>query len=532
MPRLSYVLDGRERSFAVRKDRVRIGRMEDNDLVISDHTVSREHAEIVNTDKGWMIRDVGSSNGLCVNGLRMDSTALAFGDVVSMGRVQLSFLRSEEDAMVEMSPDDTGSILELEGTVVRSAKDFQAMLEAEEERRAGSARAPGSRTEAGVGRLFSVLTELSRILLSAEGEQEVLERIMDAIFQNVTVQRGALLLKEARSGELVHRVVRTLKREEDTIRISRTIARKVAEEGVAVICTDAQSDRRFSAGQSIKLQGIRSALCVPLKVGEKILGLIYLDTPLQSGAYTEFEADLVSALAGYGAVAVQQTELREGLERERLARSRLQRYHSPSVVDRILASGRSHPTGGLEAKEAEVTVLFADIVGFSTLSERLAPEEVGRMLNVFFSRMTEIIFDHEGTLDKFIGDAVMAVFGAPIPQDDHALMAVRCALAMRAALPGLAWESSWGPPLNFRVGINTGRVVAGDIGGLRRMEYSVLGNAVNIASRLQSEAAAPGQIVLGEETFRSVKGSFRCKMLKEVRLKGISKPVSAYEVTS
>jgi adenylate cyclase len=152
------------------------------------------------------------------------------------------------------------------------------------------------------------------------------------------------------------------------------------------------------------------------------------------------------------------------------------------------------------------------------------------MLNAYFSRMTDVIFRYEGTLDKYMGDAIMAIFGAPLPYDDHARRAVRCALEMRRELDRFNEEHADAPKLNFRIGVNSGPVVAGDIGSLRRMEYSVLGTTVNVASRLQSEVAEPGQIVVGEATYKKLGGGFEFEPLGKVKVKGLTKPILAFTV--
>lgn len=299
---------------------------------------------------------------------------------------------------------------------------------------------------------------------------------------------------------------------------------------MAILSQDAQVDPRFQAGESIRFLGIRSALCVPLKAEDKVLGLIYVDTPMKVKAYEEWDLDLLTALGGYAAVGIQQAALRAAVEAERIAKSRLERYHSPSVVDRIVRGGATDEAFRLDVRELEATVLFADLVGFTTMSESMAPRDVATLLNAYFSTMTDVVFAHEGTLDKFIGDCIMAIFGAPISSEDHALRAVRAALEMRVALQDFNASRPGGTPLNFRIGINTGSVVAGDIGSLRRMEYSVLGTTVNAAARLQTEVAEPGQIVIGEGTRQHLGGAFECRKIGDVKVKGLRAPLPCYEV--
>ncbi len=181
-------------------------------------------------------------------------------------------------------------------------------------------------------------------------------------------------------------------------------------------------------------------------------------------------------------------------------------------------------------KEREVSVLFADIAGFSTRSEAMAPAAVARLLNGLFSELVEIIFAHEGTLDKFLGDGLMAVFGAPNDVPRHPRRAVDCALAMQRRVAELDLREGADKPLRLRIGINSGPVVAGDIGSDRRVEYTVLGNTVNIASRLESFVARPGDTVIGPGTRAGLGEGIPVEELGEQTLKGIQAPVAAFRV--
>jgi adenylate cyclase len=153
-------------------------------------------------------------------------------------------------------------------------------------------------------------------------------------------------------------------------------------------------------------------------------------------------------------------------------------------------------------QDLDCLIHFADVVGFTSMSEHMEPRQVALVLNDFFSRMTDIIFQYEGTLDKYIGDEIMAIFGAPISCSDHATRAVQAAQAMRLAQEEANRSRIPEARLAFRAGVNSGHVVAGDIGSIKRMEYTVLGNAVNVASRLVKASPDPGKIIIGQPTSR------------------------------
>ena len=222
----------------------------------------------------------------------------------------------------------------------------------------------------------------------------------------------------------------------------------------------------------------------------------------------------------------------------------LKRLHAAVVQKEMAASAfRSFVPERVAAKlqaagsttlreELEATILFSDIRGYSTLAERLSPGEVAEMVGAHLAAMTEVIIDHGGMVDQFIGDAVMAVFGAPDPVDDHAARAIRCALAMQARQADLNRDadSEGRTHVTMGIGINTGRVVAGTVGGAGRLEYTVVGDAVNVAARLQSEAAA-GEIVASDSTVAAANG-VEADPIGLRQVKGREEPVEAFRVVA
>jgi adenylate cyclase len=229
------------------------------------------------------------------------------------------------------------------------------------------------------------------------------------------------------------------------------------------------------------------------------------------------------------AAGIAQMSLRGDVARERAIRERLARYNSPQVVEQIMRSVPRHEDEML-AGEYDVSVLFADLGGFTALAENWSPTEVVQVLNMVFERWTADVFARDGTLDKYIGDAVMAVFGAPLRQPDHARRAVATALAMQQSLEAINRARPQQEPLAVRIGINSGRVIAGDIGSPQRRGYTVIGDAVNVASRLESSIARPGQIVIGPTTFQQVEGAYACQPLGPVQLRGRRQEIEAYRV--
>jgi adenylate cyclase len=310
---------------------------------------------------------------------------------------------------------------------------------------------------------------------------------------------------------------------------SHTIVDSVVRDRVAVLTSDALADDRFEAGQSIRIQQIRSAMCVPLWDRDRVIGALHVDTPLKAGTFTADDLDLLTALGNFAAVAIERARLQSRIEHEERIRERLSRYHSPGVVDEIVTGG---PQGVESVRTREVTVFFADIVGFTSSAETMDPEEVSRFLERVFTFAADAIFEQGGTLDKFIGDAVMAFFGAPIPQPDHARRAVAAAAKLVESLHewNLQRTARGERAVAVRVGVNTGRAFVGDIGSDRRVDYTVLGNTVNVAARLESTVAGANEVVVGAETARQAGGAYVFEPLGEQKLKGLSKGMTAFRL--
>ena len=289
---------------------------------------------------------------------------------------------------------------------------------------------------------------------------------------------------------------------------------------VAILTSDAMVDPRFGAGDSIRFHGIRSAMCAPLWHEDQVIGIIHVDSPMLTNCFTENDLDVLTALASYAAVAVERARLGEKIVAEEKKRERLGRFLSPQVASRILAASDAQSAELGPPEVREVSVLFADISGFTTVSERMSPSSVALLLNDYLSRMTEVIFRYEGTLDKYMGDGIMAVFGAPLDMPDHAARAIRVALEMQERVAEWNAERTEGPELKIRIGINSGKAVAGEIGSVNKMEYTVLGDIVNTASRLESSVAKPGVGGHRREHLRKRRGLVRLHAPRGVQPQG------------
>jgi len=236
---------------------------------------------------------------------------------------------------------------------------------------------------------------------------------------------------------------------------------------------------------------------------------------------------LAVAFTAFGSTAYQYFV--EGREKRQVKRT-FSRFVSKDVYDQLVANPASARVGGARR---DMSVLFADIRGFTTLTERGRPEDVVAQLNDYFSRMVPVVLANRGTVDKFVGDMVMALFGAPLPDPDHAEHAVQAALGMLEALEdqNLRWSAEGRPPLEIGIGVNSGEMVAGIIGSDTIMSYTVIGDAVNLGSRLESLNKEYGtRLIISEATRARLKGRYDMKPLGAVTVKGKSQPVSIYEV--
>jgi adenylate cyclase len=506
----------------LRGDTCRCGRSADNDARLADHSVSRRHAIVFRVPQGWCVRDGGSQNGTRVNGSQASDSVLRDGDELQLGDIRILF----RDPPADVEPTSARMLAGTgQGTL---DDDGSIVLNAELISHGMSTASSGAQLWAPeAAAALAGLVNVAESLLRLTSMEELFERVVHLVFAHVPVENVFLLLHDAKTDTLVPKLARHQSGAEAIGTISTDIALRALRRRESILTLDAQDDPRFG-GESIFVQGICSVMCVPLWAGDATVGVVFADSKTRRVRLDEHHLHFLTLLAHVAAAAIEQARLRTRVQEEAALREQLMRYHSPSLVERIVA-GQSK--GLLEPTEREVTVLFADIVGFSTRSEGMPPRDVARFLNRFFSDMVDIIFDHEGTLDKFIGDAVMAIFGAPADVPDHAARAVQCALAMRRhLLERNAATQLEDEDVHVRIGINTGLVVAGDIGSARRVEYTVVGNTVNIAARLQALVAKPGSIVIGEATQRALGGRFPTVDLGQQVLKGIVQPVRAFDV--
>lgn len=547
-------------------------------------------------------------------------------------RAQAEFVRTKLEHNATLPRAATDTLTEMGNAIDRLGQSMRAF-----EHEHGNLEAL-----AGIGQVVNSTLELDAVL----------QLVMDTIIRLTQAERGFLMLRDEQ-GEMVTRIARNWEQESlnpGEFAVSRTIIERVIESAEPILTTNAQEDPRFGGQESVVAYNLRSILCVPLKVKDELIGVIYADNRIRSGIFTENERNLLTAFGNQAAVAIDNarlfsslrhtlaevTELKnlmdnifasiasgvitadiqdqitlcnraaEGIlgqpateivghslsealpdvvediseflaavrdtdrpvvgleishasperglvdwrlnlsplkdadqttqgvaivlddltERKRLEAQRrlFERMVSPAVIDQL--DPNSLQLGG---KRVDLTVLFADIRGFTSFSETVPPEQLVAVLNRYLAAMAEAVLSQEGTIDKFLGDAVMAWFNAPIPQPDHTLRAVRAALAMRQAVESLYRELPENLHLGFGAGIHYGDAVLGLIGTDRRLEYTAISDSVNTAKRLQ-ENSARNQILISREAYERVSGAVLAEHYAPLMVKGKSQPVEVFEV--
>ena len=546
-----------------------VGRAKENDIVLNDRRASRKHAQLGGDNTGFRIIDgyvengklVRSVNHVFVNGSPIFEKVLTSGDVIVVGESRLEYFEDipteqPNEPEGEITPDttptdepDTGPLVEEPETVDYDDKPLghtQVEISANEiiGRRshlsietavASPEEIKDLRRKA---KILELLYEMSKSLGTVFDVKEIFGRATDLIFRGTPADRVvALLADETQDGKirantLVSVGVKTrdekLAKLTEKLTISRTITQKVMREKVALLSQDAKTDAQFSGADSIVSQGVRSTICAPLITASDVHGVLYADRLDPFAAFSPDHLELISAVAAQTAVTVETVKAHRRLAREEVARANYSRFMPEYVVKQLLDNPNSFRLGGANQT---ITVLFADIRGFTALSEREKPEKVVGLLNRYFSAMSDIIFDHGGTLDKYIGDGLMALFGAPSASPADAMNAVKAAVAMQKRLGMLNKElhaDGFGE-VSIGIGLHTGEATVGYIGTDKRSEYTAIGDTVNLASRLESNAAG-GQILMSEATATASGNLIPVNPREPLTVKNRVQPVNVFEV--
>jgi adenylate cyclase len=501
-----------------------IGRHYENTVVVADREVSKRHAVVEQRADGFVLRDLGSSNGTFVNGRRVDELVLRDGDEIVVGGSRIVFRSPPADAK-----DGEGGRV----AVVQAPSFTQVIASARP-------RALSDQDEfvpaAKIADVDSLRADYERLRIAYRFHQEggvitdqgeLFRLILKLALEWLPADNGVVLVPDASGGFTVAEA--DSRRGEAEIAVSRTLLDQVNKTGEGILSSDAVTDQRFASSESMVSRGVRSVLAVPVVTRETIRAIVYLDSMSRVDAFTPKDLDILTSIAAQAGVALLNADLIQRIKHEEATRSQLERFLSPALVHKAAKGELDLKKGGSLVR---ATILFSDIRGFTAMSERLSAEEVVRLLNEHFEDMVEVVFDFNGVLDKFLGDAVMALWGVPVGGPDDADRAVRAALEMQRRVDAMnARQAERGrPTIGLGIGVNTGECVVGNMGSSRRLEYTVIGDTVNLASRLCS-LAGPGEIVVSDHTRDALAGEYDLEALPAQQVKGKSRPVSLFRVT-
>jgi len=501
---------------------------------------------------GFVVEDLGSKNGTFVNDLAASRQVLREGDEVSVGEQKFIFRgdgahpapprvaspfaagralrhRSVADSGVAVvpTPPEAMASHNINVSMKIDLDEFRQAEAAEKEKNVDAMKRSHER--------LSTMIGVSGALSTIHDLDELLEEVMRQLFEIFPqAERGFVMLKDQETEELVGSVVKRRggndEDGEEKITVSRAVINEVMAGPNSVLTSDAMSDDRFADRMSIVNLQIRSMMCVPLVVRGETLGLILIDTTSRSRSFTEADLQLLTGVAAQAAISIKNTRLMDQVQAEAATRGQLQRYLSPDIVDRIQRGEMDLDVGG-DMKHG--TVFFSDIIGFTRMSEQMHPREVVALLNRYFHIMEEIIFRYGGTIDKFGGDSIMAFWGVLVSGEFDTLGAVSAAVEMQNALFAFNCElkDQDRTAVRMGIGLNTGEFIAGNIGSEQKIEFTVIGDAVNLAQRIES-LAGRGQVLISPSTYEAVKTEVSAISFPPVMVKNKTEPVGVFNVRS
>jgi adenylate cyclase len=542
MPRLIIERPGAPPRLYELKDgsTIHIGRAASNDITLPHSSISRSHALLEGKRDVWVVKDQRSANGVLVNGVRIEHAELKSGDVIGLGDIKLRFENMTSGTIVAKTSPELASHL----TQILDQESVAKLLERSKN------KASSEWTEARVdtdrrieylkreNRLLTLLYQVSRALGDKTTVEDVTECVLDLVLQIDGAERGyAMLLTEeslraaphaAASYTFLPAILRyrhTPKAATPQMALSRAIIQQVMESKGPLLVMDAKEDARFSGSQSMAISGMQSAMCAPLASRDRLFGLLYVDNLSKRGTFTQEDLEVFAVIAAQAGLVIDRVMAKSEVKRQGVQLSALERFLSPAISRKIIAEAGDIRLGG---ESQRITLLFADVRGFTTMAEKMKPREAVEVLNEFFARMTNVIFEHDGALDKYLGDGLMALFGAPLALQNDAEAAVRAAVNMQKSLAELN-KLSGKPPLHIGIGIHTGEAIVGYLGTEHRTDYTAIGDTVNVASRLTSQAG-PGQIVISSATHARIDREISCCPLAAMKLKGRDEPIDVHEV--
>lgn len=555
-----------------------LGRHPSNSVQVLDKIVSKEHCIVVQRGGQFILQDLGSLNGTYINNERViGERGLKHGDEILLGSTRARFDGGQGFGVASaapLSPQGAAPAQAPTSAAWRAAgapsaaqpprMDFAhvtgspavtAQVPASQQRPVNQTRVDVSNQDRSIGTQINAAekgfqpysaiasnhaqlqADYERLRLSHELSRDIclerdlttlLNKVLISMFRFVRADRGVIFLRDS-DGDLQPGA--SLRRDGSAaaITVSSTIMDHVIKERAAVLTHDAAGDFAGSKGKSMILHRISSAIVVPLMHNTDILGVLWLDSETLA-QFTATDLEMVTAIANQAAMFIEINILGRKVEQEIVNRERFSRLLSPNVADKVLKGEMVIQKGGQLVPDC--TVFNSDIRGFTRMSDGADPPKIVDWLNEYFERMVEVIFKYEGTLDKFMGDGIMALWGAPGQHKEDAARCVACGLEQISTLDEFNRERSKAnePPLGIGIGVHSGPVVAGYIGSSKALSYTVIGDTANTSARLCG-VAEPGQLIVSEATLGLLGGKFPHKELPPANLKGKAKPFRMFSIS-
>jgi len=568
-----------------------LGRHPNNTIQLLDKIVSKEHCILEQRDGHFILRDLGSLNGTYVNGERVrGETLLKHGDEIALGSTRA---RYDDGSGVAPPPPPVGPGAVQHGPAMgqmpgmpgpggwpspgpmAAAPPLPPMRPPQQSYPYSGPTAPpqpihapnrppsisGTRVDVldaarAIGTQIAAQTkgfqpfdsvghdpqqlrvdyerlritwELTRDIGLERDLDKLTDKILLALFKFTKADRGVILLREA-DGQLTPRAARRRDGSEAPIQVSSTILNHVIKERAGVLTHDASMDFAASKGKSMILNRISSAMVVPLlhENEKEVLGVLWLDSE-SLAQFQPKDLEVITGVAGQVSMFIENTILAKKVEQEIVLRDRFSRLVAPNVAEQMMSGKLEVKKGGMLVKE--LSIFNSDIRGFTQMSEGTDAEVIVEMLNDYFEPMVETLFKYEGTLDKFMGDGIMAFWGAPLAHPDDAIRCVQCALDQMDVLGRFNRDrmAQGKPPLAVGIGIHTGPGVVGYVGSSKALSYTVIGDTANTSARLCATALA-GQIVVSEATLARLGNRFEFEEIEARSLKGKEKPMRRFNV--
>jgi adenylate cyclase len=379
---------------------------------------------------------------------------------------------------------------------------------------------------------LQTIFDVSKDMDSLRDTKDIMENLLKMVIGNFGALSGVVLLVDMNKDKIETIIQRGMEK------ILLDILSLAIESGFFKELQKVTGVQILSEGNNIQQKDVKKTfnllssfkvnIWIPFRVTEDLRGGIGLGVKISGSPYTEDDRDLLSSLANQGVLAIRNTKFMEQMKRDEMVRLNLAQYLSPRIVEK---ASMQNMQVNLSGDRRIVTVLYSNIRNLLKITEDRSPEQVILILNEYFTEMARIMFENKGSLDKYIGDAIMAVFGSLIPLENHPLNAVHASIKMmkRVAVLNEKWEKEHGFTMQAGIGIDCGEVFLGNIGSQEKMEFAAIGDTVNTASRL-SELAQPGQIIITKTIFRSLDSDIKYVKFPPIEVRGKTQKLDVFEI--